>query len=215
MEQLGLFAPKPLNAEEERLVKAVRERDVPEVSRLLDSGMNVERQMGMGWHPLVLAASFDLRGLVARLHEKGGIDKSYYYEALHAAAEGGHGALVYQILDYGFDASSREHFDICLGAMLGGHLGLLQEFMGKGWTTDIACPVYMEGVIEKDHDHMMTFMLENGARVETAREVFQKIAPRQPKEDYPEKIRSLLEGWETRDDTRKNLNRHRSRVRKL
>lgn len=215
MEQLGLFAPRPLDAEEERLVAAVRARDAAEVSRLLYDGVRVERQMGMGWHPIVLAAQFGLCGLVARLHAEGGIDKGYYHEALHAASENGHRDLVYQVLGYGFDASSTRDFDICLGAMLGGHLGMLQEFMAKGWRTDLACPVYMEGVIEKDHDHMIKFMLEQGASVQTAREVFQKIAARQPKEEYPEKIASLLEGWETRADARKNLNKHRNRVRKL
>lgn len=214
MRQLGLF-PKPLDAGEERLVAAVRAKDVAEVSRLLDAGVNVERQMGMGWHPLVLAAAFGLGGHVARLHEKGGIGKSYYHEALHAAAENGHGGLVYQILGYGFDAKSREDFDVCLAAMLGGHLGLLREFMAKGWTTDFASPVYMEGVIEKDHDHMLAFMLENGARIETAREVFRKIASRQSGEEYPERTESLLSGWETRKDTRESLNRRRHRVRNL
>jgi len=191
--------PKP-SAEQEALRQAVAAKDRDTVHHLLRQGVDIEPTMrGVGFNRLVLAAQFNLPDILDTEHKKGTHAPYYYHEALHFAAGANHPALVYQILDYGFDATSTKDFDIAGAAMLGGHVDLLKEFMAKGYTTDLTCKVMMEGVIEENHGAMLDFILSNGADEAHARAQLEKCQILY-KGDYTE-VEIVLDSWAARRNT--------------
>ncbi len=193
-----LPAPAPLTPEEETFREAVRAKDTPLVREMMEKGLRIDRQMGMGWHPLVLASTFGFGDIVEKLHSTGGIGEEYYHEALHACAGEGHRDVVYQILGYGFGSEPKGKFDIALAAMLGGHLDLLKEFMAKGFTTDLTCPVFMQGVIEHDHGHVLDFMLDHGADLKTAIGLFQSVTAKNTQGSFAHCL-DVVNQWGKRD----------------
>lgn len=193
---------------QEALRIAVQENDRSTVHTLLSAGVDIEPMMrGVGYNRLVLGARFNLPEIVAAEHAKGTHEAYYYHEALHFAAGEGHRALVYQILEYGFDATSTKDFDIAGAAMIGGHVPLLQEFMAKGYLTDLTCRHMLEGVIEGDHGNMLDFVLHHGADQDIARLILRKCEERNPK-DHFDKVKKTFAKWFARWERFPEENRH-------
>lgn len=177
---------------------AVLDDDRTMVHKLLAKGVDIEPVMrGVGYNRLVLAARFNLPDILDAEHAKGIHEPYYYHEALHFAAGNGHGDLVYRLLDYGFDATSTKDFDIAGAALLGGHVTLLQEFMAKGFKTDLACKYMMEGIVEENHGNSLDIQLQNGGDIDHAKFLLAKNKERFPKAPY-DTIESVLEKWDAR-----------------
>jgi hypothetical protein len=182
----------------EALRIAVQQHDRDTVHALLQKGVDIEPLMrGVGYNRLVLAARFNLPDILDAEHAKGVHEPYYYHEALHFAAGEGHRDLVYRMLDYGFDATSTRDFDIAAAALLGGHVDVLQEFMAKGYKTDLACPYVMEGVVEQNHGAALDIMLQHGADIAHAKALLDKNKTRFP--DAPcDAIEAVLAKWNAR-----------------
>lgn len=177
---------------------AVLEEDRAAVHRLLQKGVDIEPVMrGVGYNRLVLAARFNLPDILDAEHAKDVHEAYYYHEALHFAAGAGHGALVYHLLDYGFDATSTKDFDIAGAALLGGHVDLLQEFMAKGYTTDLTCKYMMEGIVEENHGNSLDIQLQHGADIAHAKALLAKDKERFPNAPY-DTIETVLAKWDAR-----------------
>jgi hypothetical protein len=191
--------PKP-SAEQEALRQAVAAKDRESVHRLLRQGVDIEPTMrGVGFNRLVLAARFNLPDILDAEHKRGTHEPYYYHEALHFAAGDNHPDLVYKLLGYGFDATSTKDFDIAGAAMLGGHVGLLQEFIAQGYTTDLTCKTMMEGVIQENHGPMLDFILSHGADEAHARSYLEKCQILY-KGDYHD-VEIVLDSWAARKNT--------------
>lgn len=193
---------------QEALRIAVKENDRSTVHTLLSAGVDIEPVMrGIGYNRLVLGARFNLPAIVAAEHAKGVHEAYYYHEALHFAAGEGHREIVYQILEYGFDASSTKDFDIAGAAMIGGHVPLLQEFMAKGYLTDLTCRHMLEGVIEGDHGHMLDYVLRHGADQDIARLHLRKCEERDKSNNFAS-VKKTLAKWFARWERVAEENRH-------
>lgn len=180
---------------------AVLDEDRTMVHKLLAKGVDIEPVMrGVGYNRLVLAARFNLPDILDAEHAKGVHEPYYYHEALHFAAGNGHGDLVYRILDYGFDATSTKDFDVAGAALLGGHIDLLQEFLAKGYKTDLACKYMMEGIVEENHGNALDIQLQNGGDIDHAKFLLAKDKERFPKSPY-DTIEAVLAKWDARADT--------------
>jgi hypothetical protein len=179
---------------------AVLDEDRTMVHKLLAKGVDIEPVMrGVGYNRLVLAARFDLVDILDAEHAKGIHAPYYYHEALHFAAGAGHRDLVYHMLNYGFDATSTKDFDIAGAALLGGHVELLQEFMAKGFKTDLACKYMMEGIVEENRGNSLDIQLQNGGDIDHAKFLLAKDKERFPKSPY-DTIEAVLEKWDARTE---------------
>ncbi len=190
----------PFTDDQEALKVATLYKNRELIGYLLELGLDIEPEnRAMAYNPLILAAQYNLPETFEKLRGKRDFDDCYYYEALHVAAERGHRDLVYQILSYGYDASTTQHFDIALAAAIGGHFDLLQEFMGRGYTTDLSCPVLAEGVIEGDHGRMLDFLLDNGTDFNKAMAAYTKASNHYGRPFSS--VHGTLRAWSARRET--------------
>jgi hypothetical protein len=180
------------------LLKAAVETKNPELVReMLERGADIEPEMrGIGYNPLVLAATYGLDDLVDRLHAQGAARPEAYTEAIGVAAEKGNAALVTRILSYGLDLSQT---DLAFCAAVGGQLDLVKALSTKGHTTDFRNKTLLEAVVEGDHGPMLDYLFDQGADRRLAQELYTKFSNRRSK-PYAS-VHATLKAWSEREET--------------
>ncbi|TAL39913.1 MAG: hypothetical protein EPN97_01615 [Alphaproteobacteria bacterium] len=183
--------------ENELLLAAVQTKNTRLIGLLLERGADIEPQMrGIGYNPMVLAATYGFNDIVDKLHGAGATRPDAYAEALATAAEKGNGALVDKILRYGVDVSQT---DLTFCAAVGGQLDLVKTLVAKGYTTDFRDKTLLEAVVEGDHGAMLDYLLDQGADRNRAQELYVNFSNRRSK-PYAE-VHKTLKAWSERGET--------------